>query len=118
MSNPKIIGSCTCCDKPCFEILQVFESHEIYPGEPKLLGAPHEDARITLFRLFNGGNIRLTFCASCAETLTGEQFPLLWERVILSWNRELNGDFPEWFGKQLSNGLLYVINTNKWTEEI
>ena len=115
-SKPKVIGSCTLCDKPCFEVLQVFESHEMNPGEPKRLGYPNEHARAITFRLFDGTHIRLTFCESCAENLTGDKFHSLWERVIRSWCRELDGDHPEWFDKQLSNGILYAINTQKWRE--
>lgn len=112
--SPKITGHCSLCDKRVFDVLSVFEAHEIYPGEPKQIGAPTNEAVRMTFLLWDGCKMQLTFCADCADRLTTENYGYLWQRVVVSWVRELREDRPDWFMNQLNNGLLCTIGRESW----
>lgn len=117
----KISGCCSSCDKPCFEVIQIWGENERYPGEPKRLGKPLEGAVRIAFMLLDGSKCDMTFCASCAEALTHEQYTELWRKVIRSWEREMSvtkpGEpRPDWFNKQFSNGLLSEMGRTPWQE--
>ncbi len=123
MSEHKIMGCCSQCDAPCFEIMQVHEAHERLPGEPKRIGPPNEDAMRLTFLLFDGTKMDLTFCAACAESLSPPHFTELWRKVLRSWARELSEKPPgermlAWYKPQFSSGLLCELGRKKWTEVI
>lgn len=113
MSAVKITGSCTACDAKCFDIMQVFEPHEKHPGEPKQIGQPFPDAMRVTFLLYDGTQMALTFCENCAD-VPRETYPELWRKVIRSWQRELAGKEPDWFLKQVRNGLLRSAVKEHW----
>lgn len=116
MSSVKIAGHCTLCDGPCFEVMQVFDAHELYPGEPKRLGPPVEGAVRVTFLLFDGTKTHLTFCGDCAKSLSPEQYTEIWRKNLRSWLRELKVETPPWFLQQFSNGLLHELGRQPWTD--
>jgi len=123
MSEYKIAGHCSQCDKPCFEVMQVYEAHERLPGEPKKLGPPRADALRITFMLMDGTKMSLTFCASCAKSLSPPHYTAIWRKVLRSWARELSekpvGErMPAWYRPQFASGLLCELGRKKWTEVI
>lgn len=111
MSQYKIVGSCTKCDARCYEVTAMQGEADMYPGEPKQIGAPLEGAVRITFMLMDGTKTFLTFCERCAAELDHESYPEIWKKNIRSWMRELarkpeNERMPEWFTRQFSNGLL------------
>lgn len=118
MADPKITGHCSRCNKRVFDVLSVFEPHELYPGEPKQIGAPEDDAVRVTFLLHDGARMQLTFCEACAESLALEDYAAIWDRVVVSWGRETQGEIPDWMEKQLSNGLLCMMARESWKKVI
>lgn len=116
MSDYKIAGHCTTCDARCFDVMQVFEKHELYPGEPRRLGAPTADAVRVAFMLMDGTKTDLTFCGECAAALNEDQYLEIWRKNMRSWKRELKGETPDWFRPQFHNGLLCEMGRRQWTE--
>ena len=118
-SDFKIAGACTLCDKPCFEVMQVYEAHERLPGEPKRLGPPFEDAARVTFLLMDGSKMSLTFCEACAVALAPEQYIDIWRKVLRSWMREIVGNearHMNWFPPQFANSLLCELGREPWKE--
>lgn len=120
MSPHKIIGCCTNCDKPCFEVTAVWGADERTPGEPKQLGSPLDGSVRVTFMLFDGTKTSLTFCAACSGPWSYHE---IWRKNLRSWMRELSwkaeGErMPEWFQRQFSNGLLCEMGRQLWTEAI
>lgn len=105
MSPHKIGGCCSLCDDPVFEVMQLWDVGEKRAGEPKRLGPPNEDTTRIEFQLFNGNRTSMTFCGSCAESLTPEQYTLLWNKNLNGYLREQDGN-PEKFKDEFANGLL------------
>lgn len=99
MSPHKIPGGCSICDELVYEVKQTHE------GEPKKFGRPTDDATRIEFLLFNGRRTSMTFCGSCAEHLTPEQYTLLWRKNLAGYMREQGGN-PEKFKEEFANGLL------------
>ena len=123
MSQYKITGHCTLCDGPCFDVLAVNSEHERFPGEPKRLGKPTDDAVRVSFMLMDGSKTSLTFCGPCAETLPSVGYLEIWRKNMRSWMRELDQKpeeerNPDWFVKQFGNGILCEMGRQKWTEII
>ena len=116
MSKVKISGCCTVCDKPCFDIRARFAEHELYPGEPKQIGRPNDDALKISFFLLDGTIMHLTFCGKCAESLSQEKYLDIWRKVIRSWERELKDETPSWYLDQFGNGLLVELGRRKWSQ--
>lgn len=121
MSEYKIIGCCTVCDKQCFEVTAMYREGERFPGEPKQLGAPLEGSVRINFMLIDGTKTSLTFCADCANAPM--EYSEIWQKNMRSWIRELSfkpeGErSPEWFQRQFSNGLLCEMGRQLWTEAV
>jgi hypothetical protein len=116
VSDHKIAGCCTLCDKPCFEVMQVNDPHERNPGEPKRLGQPMNDSARITFLLYDGTKTDLTFCGECADLPLAPLFIELWAKNMRTWLRELGNERPEWFMKQYTNGLLCEIGRKTWKE--
>lgn len=123
MSPYKIIGACTLCDKPCFEVMAMHSEGERLAGEPKQLGPPLEGATRITYMLFDGTKTSLTFCADCAKEQPTKVLAEIWQKNIRSWMRELatkpeSERMPEWFQRQFSNGLLCEMGRQLWTEAV
>lgn len=116
MSDFKISGACTLCDETCFEVRMRYLEHERLPGEPKQIGGPREGAVRVTYRLLDGTMMDQTFCASCAEVVSNEEFVEIWRKNLRSWQRELEENRPDWFLKQFSNGLLYEMGRRNWMD--
>jgi len=116
MSDIKVIGSCSICDKEVFDIVERFGPAEENAGRPKRIGAPHDDAMRIGFMLASGEQMDLTFCQSCAEALTDEDYHELWQKVLRSWVAELGDRRPEWLTPMLGNGILCELGKQSWKD--
>lgn len=116
VSGIKIIGSCSICDKEVFDIIERFGPSEERAGTPKRIGAPHDDAMRIGFMLASGEQMDLTFCQSCAESLTDEDYHELWQKVLRSWVAELGDRRPEWLTPMLGNGILCELGKETWKD--
>lgn len=105
MSEHKIGGCCSLCDEPVFEVMAVWEDHDVRAGEPKRLGPVNEGTIRVSFLLLSGGYTDMTFCGQCAEELTPEQYTWLWRKNLAGYMREQNGN-PAKFADQFPNALL------------
>ena len=115
----KISGCCTVCDEPTFEVLARWSENERYPGEPKRLGPPTDDATRITFELLDGSKSDLTFCGKCTESLNPAQYVEIWRKVIRGWIREMSLDpkpTPDWFVKSFENGILGEMGRKKWKD--
>lgn len=115
MSPHKIGGCCSLCDARCFEIMGVWEAHEVRAGEPKRLGAANDGTTRVSFLLLAGGYTDMTFCGDCADSLSPEQYTLLWRKNLAGYMREQNGN-PAKFIDQFSNGLLCELGRQQLKE--
>lgn len=115
-SEFKIAGSCTCCDAPCFEVMQVFEAHERNPGEPKRLGGAMDGAQRITFMLLDGTKADMTFCANCGASLNSGQYTEIWRKVLRSWLRQMTLPYPDWFNRSFSNGIAAEMGRVTWKE--
>lgn len=113
MSDFQKAGFChRCNENPCFEVLALWADNERYPGEPKRLGPTYEDAVRVTFMLIDGTRADLQICGACKESLSADDYPLMWQRILRSWKREIDLDTNPseqkraWFVTQFSNGLL------------
>jgi hypothetical protein len=111
----KIGGLCSLCEAPCFEIMAVWDKGEKNEGEPKRLGPPMNDSERITFLLFDGRRTDMTVCGACAESLTAEQYALLWRKNLAGYMREQDGN-PEKFKHQFVNGILCELNRTTWKE--
>ena len=113
MTTPKVIGACTVCDKPVFEV------KTIDPGTARSRQVldPLEDAWRLRFVLKSGTQMDLTFCAVCQEQLTPAQYPLLWSRVMRSWVAEGGANHPN-VKEQASNTILGLLRRTPWKGEL
>ena len=111
MSEPKIPGACTCCDKPLFEVKTIDPDTK----RARQITVPTEDACRLLFVLKSGSQMDLTFCAACADSLAPAQYPFLWSRVMRSWIAEAGVDHPT-VKEQSKNSILGIVRRQKWTE--
>lgn len=121
MTDFKISGHCTICNAAVFDIAAVNEPHERRPGEPKRVGAPHDNAVRITFILFDGSMADMTFCDDCATALSPDSYTEIWRKVLRSWQREIDeSGKPEthatWFTPQFFNGLLYEQTRIHWKE--
>jgi len=116
VSDIKVIGSCSICDKEVFDIVERFGPAEENAGRPKRIGAPHDDAMRIGFMLASGEQMDLTFCESCAEALTDEDYHELWQKVLRSWVAELGDRRPEWLTPMLGNGILCELGKQSWKD--
>jgi hypothetical protein len=116
--NHKVIGCCTLCGEPIFEVLQVQGEADMFPGEPKQLGRPIGDPTRIAFLLFNGNNCDLSFCEACAISLSTEHYGSLWRTCLASWQREFDkGAKPtDWYPRQFENGILAELGRKWWKE--
>ena len=115
MKPYKIGGLCSICEAPCFEIMAVWDAGEKNEGEPKRLGQPMNDSALIAFLLFDGNRTDMTLCGACSESLTAEQYPLLWRKNLSGYMREQNGN-PEKFKRQFVNGILCELSRTTWNE--
>jgi hypothetical protein len=116
MSDIKIIGCCSSCDKEVFDVVERFSSAEDNAGMPKRIGAPHDDAIRVGFLLANGEQMDLTFCAECVDSLSSDDYPQLWEKVLRSWVVELGEKRPDWLTQMLGNGILCEVGKQTWKD--
>ena len=116
VSEVKIAGCCTTCDELCFEVMARWETHERYPGEPKRLGPPMNDATRVTFLLIDGSRADFTFCGDCAAKLDPTQYPEIWRKALRSFQREMSDTARPWFATQFQNSILSEMGRVKWTE--
>lgn len=116
MSDHKISGCCTLCDKLCFQVLASSED-----GTPQRFGPPLSGAVRIAFMLYDGSRADLTFCGDCAPKVAAPDYFPIWAKVIRSWVKEMadkpvEDRNPTWFPKQFVNGLLCEMGRTPWTE--
>ena len=121
MSEHKISGACTLCDELCFEVLATWGEDERYPGEPKRVGLPFDDAMRVTFLLYDGSKMDLTFCGPCSGTVEPGIYTDIWRKVMRSWIREMkltagSEGRATWFNGQFSNGILGEMGKQKWKD--
>lgn len=111
----KIPGCCSRCDEPAFEVMSRWDIGEKRFGEPKRLGKPLNGTIRVSFLLLAGSCGDFTFCASCAEALSQDDYTTLWRKNLAGWLREQDGD-PEKFKNEFANGLLCELGRVPWSE--
>ena len=114
VTEVKIAGCCTCCDELCFEVLARWDTHERYPGEPKRLGPPMNDATRVTFLLYDGSRADFTFCGNCAASLNPGQYTDIWRKTLRSFLREMSETARPWLNTEFSNGLLVEMGRIPW----
>ena len=112
----KISGCCSACDEPCFEVLARWDTHERYPGEPKRLGPPMNEATRVTFLLYDGSRADFTFCGACAKALNPTQYVDIWRKALRSFLREMSETARPWWNTQFQNGLLCEMGRVNWKE--
>ncbi len=87
MADRKLIGCCTVCDEPIFEVASR-HTEGPYKGEIKQLGAPLPGARrLTMVRI-SGNTSYLSLCAECE--VTSENLPTLAKKEVAAMVFERN----------------------------
>lgn len=117
MSEYKIPGACSLCDEMCFEVMARWSENERYPGEPKRLGRPIEDAVLVTFLLIDGTRADFTFCGRCAEALNPGQYPDIWRKALRSFLREISETARPWLNTQFENGILAEMGRVLWKDK-
>lgn len=110
MSPYKVIGCCSLCDTRCFEVTSVTKD-----GRPKTFGRPNDGATRITFLLFDGHRTDMTFCEGCAQSLSPENYTLLWRKNLNGYLREQKGDTTK-FKDEFVNGLLCELGRIEWKE--
>ena len=83
----KIVGHCSACGDECFDVLETWPQGHVLAGEPRRLGAPHDDARRVTLILMDGRTTTMTFHDRCIQD-AHTQFTDLWRRVNERYRRE------------------------------
>lgn len=108
--TPKLIGCCSKCDAEVFDIVKRDEDRK-----PIQVGPAHDDAVRVTFRLAAGPYMDLTFCKPCSDGLTPDDYPFLWQRVMLSWVDQTGSEHP-WPKSQVDNTILGLTHRQLWKE--
>jgi hypothetical protein len=116
MDDIKIVGACTRCNKEVFDVIERFPPESVFAGKPRRLGSPNEDAMRLEFVLAGGEHMDLTFCKSCADGLSNEDYAELWEKVMRSWAAEMGEKRPDWFVQMQTSGILGEVGRMSWPE--
>jgi hypothetical protein len=95
--------------------MAVWDKGEKNEGEPKRMGQPMNDSVRITFLLFDGRRTDMTVCGACAESLTAEQYALLWRKNLAGYMREQDGN-PEKFKHQFTNGILCELSRTTWQD--
>lgn len=83
----KILGCCTLCDGPIFEVTEQYGpgSHPL-AGKPRRVGMPLDGTKRVTLLLANGNRTDVTLCEECE--VTAENLPRIHQRLRESWAYE------------------------------
>lgn len=86
----KLLGCCTSCDQPVFEISLKYKDGHPLEGEHRTVGSPLPEAQVVGLVTLEGSVMEVTFCLDCLDQLTPDDFPEMWGKICRTNERELS----------------------------
>ena len=102
----KQVGCCTKCGTEVFEIVECFPDGHPLAGEPRRVGRMLLHGLQIEFQLSDGSLMPLAFCRGCADGLTPEDYPGIWDTVVQAWERTIGDEYR------------VAVGAKPWTEEM
>ena len=83
----KIPGHCSVTGEPCFDVIEYWPAGHTFDGQPKRLGAPHDDALRVTFVTMKGTLMVLTICEAALPDIV-VNLPAVWASVKARYRAE------------------------------
>lgn len=90
MLQTKILGHCTQCNNPIYEIKRQYPQNHPYKGLPTQLGKPLPEARCVELVLMDSNRCTVSMCEACVEDMTPQDLPTIHKTLLASWYQESN----------------------------